>query len=167
MLTRSGLRSETSAICDAVLDSSDAEQRLRALTDADLFVSRAHSRGEVFHVHGLFREMLQDELRSREPALEPELHRRACAAYREHADWERAIRHAVDAGDAETAADLMWELVPWCMAQGRSETLKRWYMWLTDAEVAEHPHAALAPGWAARSSSSVARRERSSRSSGR
>ena len=64
-------------------------------------------------------------------------------------DWERAIRHAVAGKSADVAADLILELTPTCMAHGRSETLKRWYSWLSEEEVVAHPHAALGPGWAA------------------
>ena len=148
-LVRSSILDELRAdVCDAVLEAGDSDERLRSLADNDLFVAPLDARGHAFHVHGLFREMLEDELRS-DPVLERGLHRRAAAVYRDGEDWERAIRHAVAGGDGATAANLMQELVPWCLARGRSETLKRWYSWLSDADVAANPHAALALGWAA------------------
>jgi LuxR family maltose regulon positive regulatory protein len=83
------------------------------------------------------------------PELERELHRRACETYGQDGDWEQAVRHAVAAADPRRAADLIWHVAPEYVSHGKTETLKRWVSWLRDADLAAHPQAALARGWAA------------------
>jgi LuxR family maltose regulon positive regulatory protein len=143
-------------ICDAVLGGEDAAERLRALADADLFVASTEARGEAFRVHGLFRDMLRAELHAGEPDLERELHRRACTVYTEAGDAERAIRHAVDAGELDVAGDLIAAFIGDFVAHGRSETVRRWCSWFTEEQLATHPQAALGRGWAAYESGDAA-----------
>jgi LuxR family maltose regulon positive regulatory protein len=143
-------------VCDAVLSREDSAVRLQALADADLFVAPVEAHGEVFRVHGLFREMLRAELHARDPAGERGLHRRACAAYAEAGDVDRAIRHAVDAGDLDVAGDLIATNIGDYVAHGRSATVRRWCSWFTEEQLAAHPQAALGRGWAAYESGEAA-----------
>lgn len=135
-------------LCDAVLQRDDSDTRLRALAAAGLFVMPVDPRGRAYRVHSLFRDLLLAELRRR-PGVERDLHRRAGAVYRRDGVWEQAVRHAVAAGDRDLAADLIWQLTPESIGQGRTETVKRWISWLGDADVVSHPQAALARGWVA------------------
>ena len=106
-------------ICDAVLERSDSADRLRALVDANLLVTPGDVYGTTFRVHALFRSLLRAELRRQGPDAERALHRRAAAVFRERQDSERAIRHALAAGDDGDAADVVWEVGPAMIAGGR------------------------------------------------
>ncbi len=136
-------------ICAAVLERDDADARLRALADADLFVTPSHGFGAAYRIHSLFRDMLQAELRTTHRELEADLHRRACEAYREAGDGERAIHHALAAGEVEIAADLVWLLAPMHIPHGRAGTVVRWCGWFSEEQLVAHPQAALGRGWAA------------------
>ncbi len=99
-------------VCDEVLEREDSHVRLAALAGADLFVTPSEAHGEAYRVHGLFRDILQAELRARGDGEDRRLHRRASAVYAALGDGERAVSHAVAAGDIERAADLIWQLSP-------------------------------------------------------
>ena len=136
-------------VCDVVLERRDSDERLRALADADLFVTRSDRQGELYRVHSLFRDMLQTELRTGPRGRESLLHLRASAAYRDRGDGERAVRHAVAAGDLEAAADLIWLFAPEYVTHGRSTTVTNWCSLLSADDLSAHPAVALARGWAA------------------
>ncbi len=93
--------------------------------------------------------MLQAELRARADGEDRRLHRRASEACLERGDGERAVSHAIAAGDAERASDLMFVLAAEAIAHGRSGTVRRWAGLLGADEMSAHPAAALAEGWAA------------------
>lgn len=149
-LTRSSILDDLRPeICDAVLERDDSADRLRALVDANLLVTPGDVHGTTFRVHALFRALLLAELRRRGPDEERALHRRAAAVYRERQDPERAIRHALAAGDDGDAADIVWEVATAMIAGGRGATLDRWCRWFSPESAAAHPQVALARGWVA------------------
>jgi LuxR family maltose regulon positive regulatory protein len=149
LLRSSVLDDLTPDICDAVLHRADSAARLRDLARADLFVAASDTHRGAYRIHGLFRVMLQAQLRATDHRLALELHRRACAAYRTAGDLERATRHAVVAGDVPSAADLIWEAAPDLISQGRTATLRRRCSWLSQDDLVAHPQAMVARGWAA------------------
>ena len=130
--------------------ASDSADRLRALVDANLLVTPGDVYGTTFRVHALFRSLLRAELRREGPEAERALHRRAAAVFRERQDWERAIRHALAAGDDGDAADIVWEVG---VRDDRRRT-RRDARALVPAGSATrpspaHPQIALARGWVA------------------
>ena len=54
-------------LCDALLDDSGAQQQLRGLEAANLFLVPLDRRREWYRYHALFREFLLGELRRVEP----------------------------------------------------------------------------------------------------
>ena len=147
-LTRTAILDRLSpALCDAVLDRDDSAARLRALADADLFVVPLDRRSGSYRVHPLFREHLLERLRRSDPLSEPALHRRAGAWCAESGDMDGAIRHALEAGDRESAASILWQLTLPYESQGRSATLQRWLALFTPADMAQFPSLAVTAGW--------------------
>ncbi len=67
--------------CDAVLGRTRSAQLLGELSAANVPLQPIDSSHESFRLHGLFREMLQTELRRSEPELTPLLHRQASDWY--------------------------------------------------------------------------------------
>ena len=74
-----------------------------------------------FRYHHLFADLLPARLQDEQPDLIPELHRRASAWHESRGEPPEAIRHALQAGDVEHAADLMEQAMP-AMRSGRQET---------------------------------------------
>jgi LuxR family maltose regulon positive regulatory protein len=131
-------------LCDAVLEFQGSGTTLRDLSRSNLLLTRLDHHDEWYRYHGLLRETLLAELRRSEPAAEPGLHRRASAWYTEHEDFDRAIDHAIVAGDTAVAGDLIWSSFPSYASRGRVATIDRWLERFDEATISSHPGLALA-----------------------
>ena len=81
---------------------------------------------------------------SREPALVPELHRRAAAFLEGDGLPELAVDHLQAAGDADQVARLVAALAFPAYAGGRVETARRWLRWFEDQGLVErYPRVAV------------------------
>ena len=126
------------SLCDAILGATASGRVLEQLESRNLLVVPLDRRREWYRYHHLFRELLQAELRRREPDLVQDLHVRAAAWYEANAMPEAAIEHAQAAGDNDRVARLVLELAQPVWAGGRVVTVLRWMEWLRDATSAEH-----------------------------
>lgn len=102
----------------AVLDQYDAEICFDLLgggavrTAHDLhrvhgFLAHHDAATGMVRLHPLLREMLEEELRRRDPDLRRTLHRQAAAWYRDRDDLSSAHRHLQRLGDQQAAAELV------------------------------------------------------------
>ncbi|MGI5240950.1 LuxR C-terminal-related transcriptional regulator [Dactylosporangium sp. CA-139066] len=94
-------------LCDQVTGGHDAAEILRRAERDHLFLVALDSHGTWFRYHRLLRDILLGELRATEPELVPQLHRRAAAWLQAHGLAAEAVRHAVAAGDPDTAGRLI------------------------------------------------------------
>ena len=126
-LIRASVLDELSgSLCDAVLEQTAAAGELAELARSSQMLiplDRGHDR---FRWHGLFRAMLRSELRRKEPELESQLHARASDWLECHGDADGAIGHAIAAGDASRAGDLLWRNILGYVAGGRNEVVQAW-----------------------------------------
>jgi LuxR family transcriptional regulator, maltose regulon positive regulatory protein len=137
----------TASLSSEVAGLSDSGNLLNELERSNLFVVPLDERREWYRYHHLFQQLLQSELRRSEPALLPELHRRACAWHRRHGLVGLAVRHATAAGDIVAARELIWaNLLPYVNA-GRIGTVHAWLMALGREKTASDPILSLAAGW--------------------
>ena len=125
-------------LCDAILGEKGSGHVLEQLESRNLLVVPLDRRREWYRYHHLLRELLQTELRRREPDLVQDLHFRAAAWFEANAMPEAAIEHAQAAGDYDRVARLVLELQQPVWAGGRVETVLRWMEWLRDVTAAEH-----------------------------
>jgi LuxR family maltose regulon positive regulatory protein len=144
VLGTSVLETLTAPLCDAVLERSGSAATLSELAGSNLLLVPLDRTDERYRYHRLFREMLRAELRRRTPELEPELHRRARAWHQAVGDRERALHHAICAGDIEGAGQLVWSSVVGAIGHGRRATIEGWLGRFTDVQIAAHPSLALA-----------------------
>jgi LuxR family transcriptional regulator, maltose regulon positive regulatory protein len=144
-LTRTSVLDELSGpLCDAVLERSGSARMLRDLARSNSLVVSLDRSDSRFRYHQLFAEMLRSELRRREPAeIEAKAHARASSWYATHSDPDRAIDHAIAAGDIQRAGELIWRAFPEVSGRGRIATLERWLDQLGDDSVAASPALAL------------------------
>ncbi len=91
----------------------------------------------------LFADMLGAELRRAEPETERELRRRAAAWYAAEGDLDRAIHHAVAAGDADGAGRMLWTRAAAHVLHGRTTIIRSWLEDFSDEEVGAVPGLAL------------------------
>jgi LuxR family maltose regulon positive regulatory protein len=133
-------------LCDAILGGAGSGAVLERVEARNLLVVPLDRRREWYRYHHLLRELLQAELRRREPGLVPDLHFRAAAWFEANALPEAAIGHAQAAGDYDRVARLILELQQPVWASGRVETVRRWMEWIRDITAAEHYGAIAAHG---------------------
>ena len=126
------------SLCDAILGATASGRVLEQMESRNLLVVPLDRRREWYRYHHLFRELLQAELRRREPDLVRDLHFRAAEWYEANAMPEAAIEHAQAAGDHDRVARLVLEVAQPVWAGGRAQTVLRWMEWLRDATSAEH-----------------------------
>ncbi len=144
-LIRSSVLDELSGpLCDATLKQRGSAMTLARLARSDLMLAPLDRKHERFRLHGLFREMLQAELRRIEPEVETRLHRRASTWLRRHHDVDRAIDHAVAADDVERTGDLLWANMVAYVSHGRTDIVQGWLSRFSTEQIADYAPLALA-----------------------
>ena len=133
-------------LCDAVLGATGSGAVLEQMEVRNLLVVPLDRRREWYRYHHLLRELLQTELRRREPEVPQDLHFRAAVWFEANAMPEAATGHAQAAGDYDRLARLILELQQPVWASGRVETVRRWMTWIRDVTSAEHYGAIAAHG---------------------
>ena len=132
-------------LCDALAATSGSGHTLAALAREGLAVPLDRC-DEHFRYHRLLAESLRAELHATAPERERELHRRAGAWQRQAGDVDRALDHALRAGDVGDAADVVWSNLVQPAAQGRTDTVERWLDRFTSDQIAEHATLGLTAG---------------------
>jgi LuxR family transcriptional regulator, maltose regulon positive regulatory protein len=144
-LTRTSLLEELSGpLCDAVLERPGSGATLRDLARSNLMLVPLDRADGRYRYHRLFADALRAELRRIEPDVEEDLHRRASAWHAARGEADRAIHHAIAAGDHEGAADLLWGVAPGWVMGGRDAVVRGWLDRFAPEDIARHPRLALA-----------------------
>ena len=140
---------------------TDGDAFVRTLCAENLFIIPLDAAGEWHRYHQLFQELLAAELqRTLSRAEIAVLHRRASEWFEGRDLPDEAIRHALAAGDAERAADIVERHAQSVMQDGRAYLAARWLRQLPPTVVegragllraaAEADGEAAAPGRASR-----------------
>ena len=107
-LTRTSIVDRLSPdLCNALTGRIDGLDMLRRVEKENLFVVRLDGDMGWYRYHHLFAELLEGELRRRDPGSVPELHRRAAGWFEERDQVRQAVRHWLAAGELERAGDLV------------------------------------------------------------
>jgi len=133
----------TGPACDGVLGSLGSGAVLRDLARMNVPLVAIDQSDREYRQHTLFAEMLSAELQRAQPERERELRRRAAAWYAGEGDLDRAIRHAVAAGDAGTAGSLLWSHAAAHVLHGRTTTMRSWLDCFSDEDIGAVPGLAL------------------------
>ena len=117
LLVRSSILERLSGpLCDAVLETTGADDILAELERAGLFVSALGS--GWYRCHGLFREVLRRELDKDASGAAPILLRRAADWFLSEGRLEEAVEHRLAGGDHAGASDLLLMGDRWFMDRG-------------------------------------------------
>ena len=142
-LERTSILDELSGpLCDAVLRRTASGLALRDMSRSNLLIVPLDQADASYRYHGLLAGMLRAELRRTDPAYEAELHRRASDWYAQAGDGERAIEHAIAAGDLTRAGRLLWTAAGRVL-DGRADDVRRWLENFTPEQIASRPTLAL------------------------
>ena len=130
-------------LCDAILGASGSAPTLERLAHGSLPLAAVDRGHEWYRCHRLLREMLLGELRHSQAEREAQSHLRASAWQAEHGDFDSAVSHAVAAGDARRAGDLLWKHLPSYVSVGRNDLLQGWLRAFSTEDLAANPPLAL------------------------
>jgi len=130
-------------LCDTVLERTGSARTLVDLARSNSLLTPLDRRDEWFRFHPMFREMLCSELHRVEPGEATRLNLRASEWWAEQGDWDRAIQHAIEAGDPVRAGELLWLGVPRYMTRGRVATVIGWLGLLGEEAIASDPALSL------------------------
>ena len=130
-------------VCDAVLGCEGSAARLRRLRRSNLLLIPLDRRDRQYRCHTLLRELLESELGGLGVRQERELHGRASAWYERDVQPDRAVAHAIAAGDTERAGALIWARTASYASRGRVATLRDWLALLGGQATAASPTLSL------------------------
>lgn len=130
------------AACDALIDGEGSGARLRRLSRSNLLLMPLDERDQRFRCHTLLRETLLAELRRLGAGEAASLQRRAARILAAD-DVERAIGHAIAAGDPLLAGELIWPITSDYASHGREATLRMWAEALGPEVIASSPELCL------------------------
>jgi LuxR family maltose regulon positive regulatory protein len=136
-------------LCDAVTGSANAAEIIDVIEHDNLFVVPLDDKRLWYRYHHLFAQVLRGQLARTEPAIVPALHERASGWHRRSGSAEEAIDHALAAGDAAAAVDLIASHWPAYMDIGQISTVRGWLRWLGDDQIGADPVAAHCAAWCA------------------
>lgn len=126
-------------LCAAVTGRADAQEMLENIERANLFLVPLDAERGWWRYHHLFGDLLYARMRQQRPERVLELHRRAASWLQEHGLIDDAIRHALSAGDAESAARLVERHADEYLNSSEDATLERWLQVLPAEAVAAQP----------------------------
>ncbi len=133
-------------LAEAVAGGHNAARSLGRLERRSLLVESVDDGSEWYRYHPLFRQFLQAELRTHDPELIPQLHRRAATWFEAAGRPELAIDHAYLAGDAAWFGRLVLEGMQQVWASGGIDTVERWMERLGSRSPEPHTPAMVAHG---------------------
>ncbi|MEA2293614.1 MAG: LuxR family transcriptional regulator, maltose regulon positive regulatory protein [Solirubrobacteraceae bacterium] len=131
-------------LCDAVLEGHESGALLHDLARGNALITPLGPSDREYRCHPLLAGMLRGELQWREPQCAATMHRRASAWHERHDDHERAIGHALEAGDLDRAAVLLWDVVAKLAFGGGQAALGGWLEAFGETEIAARPVLAVA-----------------------
>jgi len=143
-LTRTSiLESLSGDLCSFVLDDPKALNVLESLASSTRLIAPLDQHRTWYRCHRLLREHLAADLHRREPDLESELHARAATWYQAHGNADRAISHAMTAGDEDLVSRFVLASARQRFVAGEIDTVTGWLEWFGDDDRAvRHPEIA-------------------------
>ena len=137
------------SLSDAVVGTAGSASKLEALVAANSLVVRLGGTRGWYRYHTLLREYLQSELERTDPAIIPELHRRAATWYEAHGLVEDAVVELLDAGENDHAAELLGSVAWDLFYSGRAATVRNLGDRFDVSVMERHPWLATWLGWGA------------------
>ena len=116
----------TGPLCDAVTGGSGGKAILESLERANLFVIPLDDSRQWYRYHHLFADVLRAHLLDERPDDVAALHLRAAGWYDAVGEPVPAVRHALEAGDVERAADVIERSAIGLLRQRREATVRGW-----------------------------------------
>jgi LuxR family transcriptional regulator, maltose regulon positive regulatory protein len=123
------------ALCDETVGRGGSGRLLEQLEQRNLLVVPLDRHRTWYRYHRLLQELLEAELRHREPDIVPLLHARAAAWFEANGLADEAIEQAQMAGDSSRVARLVLDRMQPVWASGRVDTVLNWVTWFEREEL--------------------------------
>jgi LuxR family transcriptional regulator, maltose regulon positive regulatory protein len=136
-------------LCDAILEESGGQQRLRVLEALSLFLIPLDRRREWYRYHALFREFLLGELRRVEPEVIMKLQLRAANWYEANGSPALAVEHLLNSTEQDRCVQMVTALILPTYQAGQLSTVQRWLSALGDSAIEDYPPLAVLAGYIA------------------
>lgn len=115
------------AMCDTLLNISDAAERLERLERQGPFLrAQENASGLIYTSHPVMRHLLSEHVQKREPERFRALHRQAAELWRARQNYEQAMYHALTIGADDLASSILLEHADYLLQHGQYETVMRW-----------------------------------------
>jgi LuxR family transcriptional regulator, maltose regulon positive regulatory protein len=147
LLQTSVLERMNASLCNAVTGINTSQKILEELEKKNLFVIALDDKRKWYRYHHLFADVLQHHLRQTQPGHIPNLHHKASVWYESRGFVDEAIKHALSAGEAERAAQLIEGAAHQMLMRGEFLTLQHWVSALPKGLVQSRPGLAIADAW--------------------
>lgn len=130
-------------LCEAVTGESTSQELLEEIEHSNLFLVPLDEERQWYRFHALFRDVLLTRLRVSQPEQVALLQHRAASWYEAQGFLHEAITHALEAGEAFYAADLIERLIIPQSWRNEFPTLRRWLARLPASVLRERPQLSL------------------------
>jgi ATP/maltotriose-dependent transcriptional regulator MalT len=141
-----------SELCVAILGNDSSLEHIQAtlswLERSNVFILPLDERQGWYRFHHMFQQLLQQRLQEKSSGEELALlHQRASRWYAEQGLIDEAIEHALEAGDASDATQLVEAHFVSAFAQQRLRALERWLGMLPEDQIQGSPGLLFARAW--------------------
>jgi len=134
-------------LCDVALQRRGSGAVLERLARENRFVIPLDDTGDWYRYHHLFADMLEAELRRRDPATVDTVARRASEWWEARFDPDPAVFLALAGNDRARAIDLIARFGPLLQNGRLLPTVGRWLDQFSDDEIAAHLELAVVAAW--------------------
>jgi LuxR family maltose regulon positive regulatory protein len=137
----------TAQLCDAVAGGTNSADLLSGLERSNLLLVPLDAVRAWYRYHHLFRDALREQLARTEPGGAAPLHRKASAWYEQQGLAGEAIEHALAAGAAPRAIELVSRHWARHVFRGEAATVRGWLAELGEDRVGQSPLTAICAAW--------------------
>lgn len=143
LLETSVLDELSGPLCDAVTGRTESQSMLESVEKANLFLLPLDDVRGWWRYHQLFGDVLRGRLQQEHPGRAQHLHRRAAEWYGERGLVDRAVRHALVAGETTWAARLIERHADAAVLHGEGTMVQRWLVGLPADLIGSRPRLLL------------------------
>ncbi|MGI9666379.1 MAG: LuxR C-terminal-related transcriptional regulator [Acidimicrobiia bacterium] len=136
-------------LCDYVSERIDSASTLERLSHSNLLLMPLDAPGGWYRLHDLLAEALRIDFNRLPAADSRHVHRRAMEWWIDAGDIAQAIHHALEAGEYESASEVI--TMNWLeyLTTGWIETLRAWIERIPDNDLLAYPPVLVAAAWIA------------------
>lgn len=148
MLRSAGPDRLNASLCRHLTGAPDAAEKLEWLVRHNMFLQPIDEDGQWYRYHALFADFLRSQLRRRLPDQVSELDVLAAQWFSEQERWAEAVRHALDAGRVDLAAEWLERCALAELQSSRVRNFLGWIQKLPDEALRQRPRLRVAHIWA-------------------